>query len=39
MSANTELKKVHDTCDQIEREIQQRIKNIDVNIHVEPVEN
>ena len=38
MSANTELKKVHDICDQIEKEIQEKIKKIEVNIHVEPTD-
>ncbi|NVO10895.1 MAG: cation transporter [Bacteroidales bacterium] len=37
MPADIKLKEAHDTCDNIEKEIQQRIQNIEVNIHVEPV--
>jgi cation diffusion facilitator family transporter len=39
MPANTELKQVHDICDLIEHEIQNRINNIEMNIHVEPIAN
>jgi cation diffusion facilitator family transporter len=32
-----ELQKVHDTCDHIEDEIKSKIKNIELTIHVEPL--
>ena len=38
MPAKMELKMVHDICDQIENELQKRIRQIEVNIHVEPTE-
>jgi cation diffusion facilitator family transporter len=39
MSPNTELQKVHQICDEIENAIKQKIHNIEINIHVEPVES
>jgi cation diffusion facilitator family transporter len=38
MKPETELQKVHQLCDEIENEVQKRIKNIEITIHVEPVE-
>lgn len=35
---NLSLREVHDVCDDIENELKQKIKNLDVNIHVEPSE-
>ena len=37
LPANTELKKAHDLCDEIENEVKQKIKNIEFNIHIEPL--
>jgi cation diffusion facilitator family transporter len=34
---NMKLQKVHDTCDEIERDIKSKIKNIELTIHVEPL--
>ncbi|MBN1414299.1 MAG: cation transporter [Bacteroidales bacterium] len=38
MPENMELKNVHRICDEIEKDIETRINNIEVSIHVEPVE-
>jgi len=38
MIPDMELKKVHDLCDEIESQIKEKIKNMDINIHVEPIE-
>jgi cation diffusion facilitator family transporter len=37
MPENMELKDVHRICDEIENAIETQIRNIDINIHVEPV--
>lgn len=37
MPSDTSLIAVHDICDKIEQEIKSKIKNIDINIHVEPL--
>ncbi len=34
---NIKLQKAHDLCDEIETEIKSKIKNMDINIHVEPL--
>lgn len=34
---NTKLQKAHDLCDEIEAEIKTKINNMDINIHVEPL--
>jgi cation diffusion facilitator family transporter len=36
MPENTNLKDVHDLCDEIEQAIVNRIRHMDINIHVEP---
>jgi cation diffusion facilitator family transporter len=38
MSESMTLKEVHDICDQIEEELKGKLKNLDINIHVEPAE-
>jgi cation diffusion facilitator family transporter len=38
MNPDIPLKKVHEMCDQLEQILKQRISNLDVNIHVEPLE-
>jgi cation diffusion facilitator family transporter len=38
MNPEIPLKKVHDLCDQLEQVLKQKIRNLDVNIHVEPLE-
>ena len=38
MDPNIPLEEVHNTCDEIERLLKARIPNLDVNIHVEPIE-
>ncbi len=38
MPQNLTLKEVHDICDEVEEELKNRIKNLDINIHVEPKE-
>ena len=38
LPANMELKKAHDLCDEIENEVKKDIKNIEFNIHIEPLE-
>lgn len=38
MPENMELKDVHRLCDEIEKAIENRIRHIDINIHVEPLE-
>ena len=38
LPATMELKKAHDLCDEIENEVKQKIKNIEFNIHIEPLE-
>jgi cation diffusion facilitator family transporter len=38
MPSSLSLKDVHDVCDAIETELQDKIKNLDINIHVEPLE-
>jgi len=38
MDPEIPLKKVHEICDQLELTLKKRIKNLDVNIHVEPLE-
>jgi cation diffusion facilitator family transporter len=38
MDPEVPLKKVHELCDQLEQVLKQRINNLDVNIHVEPLE-
>jgi cation diffusion facilitator family transporter len=35
---NLSLKEVHDICDEVENELKQKIKNLEINIHVEPTE-
>jgi len=35
---NLSLKEVHDVCDEIENELISKIKNLEINIHVEPFE-
>ena len=35
---NLSLKEVHDVCDEIENELKSKIKNLEINIHVEPFE-
>jgi cation diffusion facilitator family transporter len=37
MDPEIPLKKVHEMCDQLEKILKQRINNLDVNIHVEPL--
>lgn len=37
MYEDTELKTVHQVCDEIEEDVKSKIKNIDLNIHVEPL--
>ena len=39
MPENMELKEIHSICDEIENEINTRINNIEINIHVEPSRN
>jgi len=39
MPSSMELGKVHDMCDEIEKEIKLSIKNMDINIHVEPIDS
>jgi cation diffusion facilitator family transporter len=39
MDPDVPLKKVHEICDQLETTLKANIKNLDVNIHVEPLEN
>jgi cation diffusion facilitator family transporter len=39
MPSSMELGKVHDICDEIEKEIKLSIKNMDINIHVEPIDS
>jgi divalent metal cation (Fe/Co/Zn/Cd) transporter len=34
---NMELKEVHRICDDIENALKERLQNLDINIHVEPV--
>ena len=36
---NMELKEVHRICDELESRITKRLKNLEINIHVEPVNN
>lgn len=38
MHPSTELLRVHDICDEIENDVKSKIKNIELNIHVEPLE-
>lgn len=38
MPQNLTLKEVHDICDEVEEELKNRIKNLEINIHVEPKE-
>jgi len=38
MDPDIPLKKVHELCDLLEQILKQRISNLDVNIHVEPLE-
>jgi cation diffusion facilitator family transporter len=33
------LKEVHDVCDDVEEELKKEIRNLDINIHVEPYES
>lgn len=35
---NLSLKEVHEVCDEIENELSTRIRNLEINIHVEPFE-
>jgi cation diffusion facilitator family transporter len=39
LPANIELREAHRICDELENEIMNRIKNIELNIHVEPIES
>jgi cation diffusion facilitator family transporter len=39
MPQDLSLKEVHDVCDDIENELKSRIKNININIHVEPIDD
>jgi cation diffusion facilitator family transporter len=39
MSHSLSLKQVHDVCDELETELKSKIKNFEINIHVEPVES
>ena len=34
---NMELKEVHRICDEVENALMARLKNLEINIHVEPV--
>lgn len=36
---NLSLKQVHDICDEVENALMQKIKNMEINIHVEPSED
>jgi cation diffusion facilitator family transporter len=36
---NIKLQKAHDLCDEIEAEIKTKINNMDINIHVEPLDS
>lgn len=36
---NLSLKEVHDICDEVENALMQKIKNMEINIHVEPSED
>jgi cation diffusion facilitator family transporter len=38
LPSSIDLKNAHDLCDAIENEIQSKIKNIEINIHMEPVD-
>jgi len=38
MSHNLSLREVHDVCDELETELKSKIKNLQINIHVEPTE-
>jgi cation diffusion facilitator family transporter len=38
LPATTELKNAHDLCDAIENQIKSKIKNIEINIHMEPLD-
>jgi cation diffusion facilitator family transporter len=38
MLQSLSLKEVHDVCDEIENELKSKIKNLQINIHVEPFE-
>ena len=38
LPASIDLKKAHDLCDAIENSIKEKIKNIEINIHMEPLE-
>jgi cation diffusion facilitator family transporter len=37
MPQSLSLKEVHDVCDEIENELKSKIKNLEINIHVEPL--
>ncbi|HYW97188.1 MAG TPA: cation transporter dimerization domain-containing protein, partial [Bacteroidales bacterium] len=37
MPSDQKLQDVHDFCDNIEKELQQNLKNLDVQIHAEPI--
>lgn len=39
MPQNLSLKEVHDVCDEIESELKLKIKNLEINIHVEPFDD
>jgi cation diffusion facilitator family transporter len=39
MPGSYTLQHVHDVCDRIEEEVQRKINNIDLTIHVEPIED
>ncbi|MDP4210921.1 MAG: cation diffusion facilitator family transporter [Bacteroidota bacterium] len=36
---NLSLKEVHDLCDEVEDDLKQKIKNLEITIHAEPVES
>ncbi|HEY4786387.1 MAG TPA: cation diffusion facilitator family transporter [Bacteroidales bacterium] len=39
LSQNLSLKEVHDICDMVENEMKTKIKNLEINIHVEPFDD
>jgi len=38
MPEDLSLRQVHNVCDEIENELKSNIKNLEINIHVEPYE-
>jgi cation diffusion facilitator family transporter len=39
MDPEISLKRVHELCDMLEQDLKQKIANLDINIHVEPLDN